>query len=70
MTEKRITYQTIKSATPTGANYSAASRAKSKKEFFSKISIVVEEAAESEYWLELIKDAKLSNNSRTRKTIN
>ncbi|MDA3892938.1 MAG: four helix bundle protein [Salinivirgaceae bacterium] len=56
-----ITYQLVKSATSTGANYRAACRARSKNEFFSKICIVVEEADESEYWLEIIKDAKLSN---------
>ena len=36
--------------------------ARSKKEFFSKICIVVEEADETEYWLEIIKNARLSNN--------
>ncbi|OFY91922.1 MAG: hypothetical protein A3K10_16500 [Bacteroidetes bacterium RIFCSPLOWO2_12_FULL_31_6] len=56
-----ITYQLIKSATSTGANYRSACRARSKNEFFSKICIVVEEADESEYWLEIIKDSKLSN---------
>jgi len=55
-----ITYQLVKSATSTGANYRAACRARSQKEFFSKICIVVEEADESEYWLEVIKDAKLT----------
>ena len=57
-----ITYQLIKSATSTGANYRAACRARSKAEFFSKICIVVEEADESEYWLEIIKESSLSNN--------
>ena len=57
-----ITYQLVKSATSTGANYRAACRARSKKEFFSKICIVVEEADESEYWLEIIRDAGLSRN--------
>ena len=56
-----ITYQLVKSATSTGANYRAACKARSKKEFFSKICIVVEEADESEYWLEVIKDALLSS---------
>jgi four helix bundle protein len=56
-----VTYQLVKSATSTGANYRAACRARSKNEFFSKICIVVEEADESEYWLEVIKDAKLSH---------
>tara|TARA_R110001592_G_scaffold177697_2_gene418080 strand:+ start:3097 stop:3462 length:366 start_codon:yes stop_codon:yes gene_type:complete len=55
-----ITYQLVKSATSTGANYRAACRARSKNEFFSKISIVVEEADESEYWLEVIKDSELT----------
>ncbi len=57
-----ITYQLVKSATSTGANYRAACRGRSKKEFFSKICIVVEEADESEYWLEVIKDADLTTN--------
>jgi four helix bundle protein len=59
-----ITYQLVKSATSTGANYRAACGARSKKEFFSKICIVVEEADESEYWLEVIKDANLSNDEK------
>ena len=37
-----VTYQLVKSATSTGANYSAACRARSKAEFFSKLSISVE----------------------------
>ena len=56
-----ITYQLVKSATSTGANYRAACRARSKQEFFSKICIVVEEADESEYWLEIITETNLSN---------
>ncbi|MCD4695559.1 MAG: four helix bundle protein [Bacteroidales bacterium] len=56
-----VTYQLIKSSTSTGANYRAACRARSKSEFFSKICIVVEEADESEYWLEIIDEANLSN---------
>lgn len=56
-----ITYQLIKSATSTGANYRAACRARSKNEFFSKICIVVEEIDETEYWLELIKECNLSS---------
>ena len=59
-----ITYQLVKSATSTGANYRAACRARSKKEFFSKLCVVVEEADESVYWLELIKETGLSNKPR------
>ncbi|WP_319228736.1 four helix bundle protein [Draconibacterium orientale] len=59
-----ITYQLIKSATSTGANYRAACRGRSKSEFFSKICIVVEEADESLYWLEVIEEANLSNDPK------
>ena len=66
-----ITYQLVKSATSTGANYRAACRARSKNEFFSKICIVVEEADESEYWLEVIKDANLSKeNDKLNRLLN
>lgn len=56
-----ITYQLVKSATSTGANYRAACRARSKPEFFSKISLVVEESDESEYWLDIINESNLSD---------
>jgi len=56
-----ITYQLVKSATSTGANYRAACRGRSQSEFFSKICIVVEECDESSYWLEVIDDTNLSN---------
>lgn len=55
-----ITYQLVKSATSIAANYRAVCRARSKAEFYAKVCIVVEEADESLFWLELIKDTKLS----------
>lgn len=64
-----VTYQLIKSSSSTGANYRAACRARSKPEFFSKMCIVVEEADESEYWLEIIKDANLSNEKEELKRL-
>jgi len=54
-TTRNVNFQLTKSSTSTGANHRAASRARSKKEFFAKISIAVEEADESLYWLELLK---------------
>ncbi|SES70518.1 four helix bundle protein [Draconibacterium orientale] len=59
-----ITYQLIKSATSTGANYRAACRGRSKSEFFSKVCIVVEESDESLYWLEVIEEANLSGDPK------
>jgi four helix bundle protein len=51
--------QMIRSATSTAANYRAACRARSDAEFFSKISIVVEEADETLFWLELLQEINI-----------
>jgi four helix bundle protein len=56
---KVITYQIIKSSTSTAANYRAACRAKSRKDFISKLGIVEEECDETIFWLELMNEAKL-----------
>jgi len=64
-----ITYQIVKSATSTAANYRAACRARSKKEFFSKICIVVEEVDETEFWLEIIDDANLTKEDQELKRL-
>jgi four helix bundle protein len=55
-----IVFQLIKSATSTGANYRAATRARSQKEFFAKLCIATEEADESEYWLLILKDSEIT----------
>ncbi len=49
-----INYQITKSGTSVYSNYRAALRGRSKAEFFSKLSISVEEADETEMWLDLI----------------
>lgn len=46
--------QLIRSGTSVGANYRAASRAKSPADFISKMGIVEEEADEAMYWMELL----------------
>ena len=51
--------QIIRSAGSVGANYRAACRAKSTTDFIYKIEIVIEEADESMYWLEVITEANL-----------
>jgi len=58
-----ITYQLIRFVTSIAANYRAACRARSKKEFHSKICIVVEEADETLFWLELLTDLNLLDNN-------
>ena len=49
--------QLFRAATSVGANYRAACRARSNAEFHSKISIVIEEADETMFWLELLWEA-------------
>lgn len=51
--------QIIRSAGSVGANYRATVRAKTKADFIYKIEIVLEEADESMYWLEVIRDSNL-----------
>lgn len=54
---KIIGRQLLRSATSVGSNYRAACRARSNDEFYSKISIVVEEADETMFWHELLLEA-------------
>ena len=64
-----IAKQVIRSAGSVGANYRATVRAKSKADFIYKIEIVLEEADESLYWLEVIKDSKLKTGSEIERLI-
>ncbi len=48
--------QLLRAGTSVGANYRAACRARSRSEFVARLGIVVEEADESIYWLELLAD--------------
>lgn len=54
-----ITDQILRCSLSVGANYRAACRAKSGKDFISKMKIVEEEADEVVYWLEIIEEAGL-----------
>lgn len=52
--------QLIRSAGSVAANYRASKRAKSISDFIYKIEIVLEEADESLYWLQIIFEAGLT----------
>ena len=54
-----IKKQLIRCGTSVAANYRAALMAQTKPAFISKTSIVIEEADESEFWLEFIMDEEL-----------
>ena len=56
--------QVLRSATSVGANYRAACRARSHKEFTARIGVVEEEADETLYWLELLVEAELMPKTR------
>ena len=49
--------QFLRSASSVGANYRAVCRSRSQKEFFSKLSITIEQADESLFWLEIISES-------------
>jgi len=51
--------QLVRSGTSVGANYRAVCRARSRAEFISRLGIVIEEADESGFWLEIIIDSNL-----------
>ena len=56
--------QLLKCGTSVGANYRAACRARSRPEFIAKVGIVIEEADESEFWLELIIESRIMKRNR------
>ena len=51
--------QLLRSATSVAANYRAVVRARSERERYAKLCIVVEEADETLFWLELLEESKL-----------
>jgi four helix bundle protein len=61
--------QLIRSAGSVGANYRATVRAKSNADFIYKIQIVLEEADESHYWLEVIKEAEIKTGIEVERLI-
>ncbi len=51
--------QLLRSATSIGANYREANRGVSRADFANKIGIVQKEAAETQYWIELLIESDL-----------
>src|SRR5947199_10776992 len=54
--------QLLRSATSMGANYREANRGVSRADFANKIGTVQKEAAETQYWLELLIESNLCPN--------
>jgi len=55
----------IKAAGSVGANYRASVRAKSSDDFIYKMEVLLEEADESHYWFEVVRE----QNSRKEKNL-
>jgi len=59
--EYTLAKQLLRSGTSIGANLSEAQYSVSRKEFLVKAKIALKECAETEYWLDLLKETGLIN---------
>jgi len=57
--------QLLRSGTSVAANYRAACRARSRREFIARMGVVEEEADEAQFWLELVAELRLSDEARS-----
>ena len=53
--------QLLRSGTSIGANYREANRAESRDDFVHKTAVVLKEASETEYWLEICSRTELGD---------
>jgi len=67
---RHIKGQLIRCSTSVASNYRAACVAQSKASFVSKLSIVLEEVDESNFWLDFIIDEKLLDEERVLTLLN
>lgn len=58
-----ISKQLLKAGTSIGANVEEAQAGQSRADFLSKMTIASKEARESRYWLRLVRDSKLMDES-------
>jgi four helix bundle protein len=63
---RAIANQLVRCGTSVAANYRAACRARSRAEFIAKVGVVLEEADETQLWLELIIEGKLLPSKRVQ----
>ena len=59
MDAQEIGRQLVRAGTGVSANYHAAGRARSRKEFIAKLGVVLEEADEAEHWLGILAEAHI-----------
>ena len=61
--------QLLRSATSIGANYREANRGVSRADFANKIGTVQKEAAETQYWLEILLDSGLAGSGNAQELL-
>jgi len=61
-----ISRQITRSASSSGANYRAACRSKSSRDFINKLKIVEDELDETDYWLGIIEDMEFLSVERLK----
>jgi four helix bundle protein len=54
-----ISWQLLRCGPAVGANYRATCRCRSDKDFIAKLGVVIEEADESAFWLEVLVEAEI-----------
>ena len=64
-----LSRQLLKSGTSIGANIEEALQARSKKDFIAKLSISLQEAHETRYWLRLLRDSVLPLEEMMKQTL-
>jgi four helix bundle protein len=67
---RAIANQLVRSGTSIAANYRAACRARSRSEFIAKLGPALEEADETQLWLELVIAGKFLPASRVQPLLN
>jgi four helix bundle protein len=66
---RTIGRQLLRSGTSVAANYRAAGRARSRAEFVAKMGVVVEEADESVFWLDLLVESGMMAKPRLNELV-
>lgn len=65
-----LSKQLLRSGTSIGANITEAQYAQSRPDFISKMNIALKEAAESEYWIDLLYKAEIITEEEHKSLIN
>jgi four helix bundle protein len=66
---KIIGKQLLRSATSVGANYRAVCRARSQNEFSAKLSITIEEADETLFWMEILIESGIYTEAKMKEVM-